>query len=142
MNFISKVLKYLGDNLEVKTVLWENPDPTVVFGSKNVTLSENIFEYEDILIEIKYALHIPTRLTYQSAPVTEGGIIPLEDSMSATSSGTLTKHDRVATIVSTNTINFSDAYYRAYLSTGDSILGNNFVIPTKIIGIKKLFKTD
>ena len=124
-----------------ETVLWENLNPTVAFEAKEVTLSDDITNYDLLRIEGNATISDDTYLEVYTTPTylmtcgtaktDNAGGCGLAASTGAGSTGS--RYTRVLNASSSvpNKINFGSEF-----SMATSTSNSKYAIPTKIVGIK------
>lgn len=116
-----------------ETTLWTNPSPTSSFASQNVSLSDNISNYDFIKIQFRVSTSVSN-----SASI----IVSKEDLLTMTNATNTPKfalgaiessvtHTRAGYYVSDTSINIGNTY-----RTNSTTTYNAVCIPTEVIGMK------
>lgn len=113
------------------TTLWTNPNPSNDFSSQTITLANDNYDYA-IMICVSRTNELDIQISF----FFEKGNVPLLNYVLTNESSEYAIEAMSRRIYHTNntTLNVQDCYYTQ--KTNNAIVGNNLLIPVKVIGIK------
>lgn len=126
-----------GGGKYTETVLWTNPNPSSYFTGQQITLSDDVDNYDYIGITWAYSM------SYTSSEYCEVAIYPVSDLKKAVTSSSVRKaipaiasgmsnvYHRVFYYISNTKLQFIDCY-----QSGTSTATNAQTIPIQVVGIK------
>lgn len=114
-------------NIETKTLLWENPNPTSAFAAQTITVN-NLSDYDEYAVE--FIFHTEAPLTEIMKSIVGKGIL-------------LNKNDAGTTYrrnvnLSDNVLSFSDIDGTHIYTGFNRVTDNNYLVPIRIYGIKTI----
>lgn len=118
-------------NIETKTLLWENPDPTSAFVAQKVTLDLSGYDRTAIIYKASTSLNAIYSIEVDIEKMTQ------MTAFTSASNANVVYVSRVATVTKTG-IDFDYGYGKTIYSTSAASVGNSNIIPIAIYGLKTI----